>query len=81
MNPRIISVKPTDNYLLEVGFTNGQNGVFDVKPYLSQGVFNELADIAMFNSAKVFNGTVVWNNDLDFCPDTIYIESTKTESK
>jgi len=50
--------------------------LFDVKPYLNKNVFEELKDVSLFNSAKVFNGTVTWNNEFDFCPDTfLYIES------
>lgn len=77
MNPRVISVKSKPDFLLEVGFANGELGLFDVKPYLTQGIFSELKDISVFNTVKVFNGTVVWDNELDFGPDTIYLESKK----
>lgn len=77
MNPRIVKVKPLKNYELELFFSNRETRIFDIKPYLTKGIFSELADEAVFNSAKAFNGTVKWSNELDFCPDTLYIDSIK----
>jgi len=34
MNPRVKDVKPEKNYTLHVWFKNGEEGIFDVKPYL-----------------------------------------------
>ncbi|MCP1381932.1 DUF2442 domain-containing protein [Runella salmonicolor] len=75
MNPRVKQVTPLGNYELQIVFSNQEVRLFDVKPYLDKGIFEELKDISLFNSAKVFNGTVTWNNELDFCPDTLYLES------
>ncbi|MEI6884093.1 MAG: DUF2442 domain-containing protein [Bacteroidota bacterium] len=78
MNPRIISVIPGKNYTLELVFTNEETGLFDVKPLLDKGLFVELKNPSMFNSAKPFLGSVQWQNGLDLCPDTLYIDSIKT---
>lgn len=75
MNPRIKGVKPMDDYKLRLTFTNGQVRIFDVKPYLFQGVFRELKDIVIFQSVKPVLGSIHWQNGQDFCPDTLYIES------
>ncbi|MEI7583738.1 DUF2442 domain-containing protein [Runella sp.] len=77
MNPRVIKVKPLENHELELLFSNHETRIFDIKPYLIKGIFSELADETVFNSVKSFNGTVVWSNELDFCPDTLYIDSVK----
>ncbi|MBF0196613.1 MAG: DUF2442 domain-containing protein [Planctomycetes bacterium] len=77
MNPRIKSVEPTSDYKLKVYFSNREIGIFDVTPYLGIGVFKELTDRNYFNQAKVFDGTVVWPHEQDFCPDTIYNESIR----
>ncbi len=76
MNPRVTSVRTSENYSLNLQFTNGETKTFDVSPYLSKGIFSELRDAELFNTARVFNGTVIWANELDFCPDTLYLEST-----
>lgn len=75
MNPRIKSVTPNPDYTLTLVFTNGEVKLFDVKPYLSIGIFQELKDISLFNSVRPFFGSVQWKNGQDFCPDTLYIES------
>lgn len=75
MNPRIKHVTPIQDYILELVFTNNEKKFFDVKPYLNFGIFSELADIDLFNTVKVSYGTVEWDNGIDICPDTLYLES------
>lgn len=75
MNPRVKTVQPLDNYILEIVFTNSEKKWFDVKPYVNKGVFVELQNEAYFKLAKVEGLTVVWPNEQDFCPDTLYLES------
>ena len=79
MNPRIQDVKPQSNYSLLLIFTNGEEKVFDVKPYLEKGIFVELKDISLFNSVKPFLGSIQWKNGQDFCPDTLYEESVSID--
>jgi hypothetical protein len=77
MNPRVIRVKPADNYTLRIVFTNGEEGIFDVKPYLDKGIFNELKDPAIFNSARPDGLGIEWSNMVSLCPDTVYLDSIK----
>ncbi|MEI7504674.1 MAG: DUF2442 domain-containing protein [Paludibacter sp.] len=74
MNPRVINVKPEQNFKLLITFNNGEVKSFDVKPYLGIGVFKELQDVSIFNSVKPFLGSVQWANGVDLCPDTLYLE-------
>lgn len=75
MNPRVINVKPEQNFLLLLTFGNGEVKRFDVKPYLEIGIFKELKDLSLFNSVKPFLGSIQWANGVDLCPDTLYMES------
>jgi hypothetical protein len=77
MNPRVKKVTPDTNYTVRLIFDNGEEGIFDVKPYLDKGVFKELIDLHVFNSVKPVMGTIQWKNGQDFCPDTLYIESQR----
>ncbi len=75
MNPRVKAVQPIQDYVLEIVFSNNETKRFDVKPYLNFGLFSELRDVAIFQSATAVLGTVSWKNGLDICPDTLYLES------
>ena len=75
MNPRVKYVKPLTNYRLLLEFTNGEWRVFDVKPYMDKGIFKQLQSLSVFNSVKSVDGSVQWQNEADFCPDTLYLES------
>ena len=77
MNPRVTNVKPKENYMLHVWFSNGEAGIFDVKPYLSFGVFSELKDLTMFNTAHTDGLGIEWGNEAALCPDTVYLGSVK----
>lgn len=75
MNPRVVGVQPHSDYTLMLTFANGEVKVFDVKPYLSLGIFRELQEPRNFNSVRPFLGSVQWQGGQDFCPDTLYLES------
>ena len=76
MNPRIKSVKILKDYHLLLEFENDELKVFNVSPYLDKGIFKQLKCTSMFSSVSVKHGTIAWANEADFCPDTLYIEST-----
>jgi hypothetical protein len=80
MNPRIIAVKPTDDYKLILSFSNGEYGIYDCSHLLNWGIFQELQDKHYFQQVQVVDGTVVWRNEQDICPDTLYLDSIKTHS-
>ena len=74
MNPRVKSIEPMPDFVLEIVFNNNEKKRFDVKPYMNLGLFKELKDPSLFQTATAKAGTVVWENGLDICPDTLYIE-------
>ena len=76
-SPDVVSVKPEKNYTLHLWFTNGEEGILDMKPYLDKGIFRALKDETMFNSVRPFIGTIQWANQADLCPDTVYLDSVK----
>lgn len=76
MNPRVKDVIPNAcDFTLKITLTDGEVGIFDVKPYLEIGIFQELKDVRLFNSVKPVLGSVQWKNGQDFCLDTLYMES------
>lgn len=77
MNPRVKDVRATEDYRLELVFTNGETGVYDCRPLLDFGVFQELQDKNYFRLVRVETGTVVWPHEQDICPDTLYLDAQK----
>lgn len=75
MNPYVVQVYPRDDYRLEIEFENGEQRVFDVKPYLQRGIFIRLQNPAVFRAARVVAGSVEWPGGLDLSYDTLYLES------
>lgn len=53
MNPKPNSITPTDDYKLLVKFENGEEKVFDMKPFLYYPVYEELKDELLFKDAIV----------------------------
>lgn len=79
MYPTIIKVLPQENFQLLLTFDNGEKRVFDVKPYLNRGLFQELQNIDIFNTVKTSFDTVEWDNEADLDPEILYRESKAVE--
>lgn len=76
MFPRVKQVHHLGEYCLELSFTDGTKGELDLKERVvgRGGVFTPLEDIGFFKQVKVDPeaGTIVWPNEVDFCPDVLY---------
>jgi hypothetical protein len=76
MLPRVKSVSYLDGYRLKLRFTNKQEGIIDFRQRIvgRGGVFTPLEELAFFKQVKVDkeSGTLVWPNEVDFCPDVLY---------
>jgi Protein of unknown function (DUF2442) len=76
MNPRVKSVEAMDDFRLFLIFNNDEEKIFDCKPYLDKGIFKLLGNKSYFASVRIMDDTVVWPDEQDFCPDTLYLDST-----
>jgi len=74
MIPDIIHFKIMTDYRIRVTLSNGKSGIFDVKPYLDRGIFEELKNYDYFRRARIEFGTIIWPNEQDFSPETIEIK-------
>jgi len=75
MTPDVVQVKTLMNYKLQIQFADGELKIFDMKPYLTYPAFSDLRHNNLFLSARVHNGTVVWTDEIDISPDTLYLKS------
>ena len=72
---RVIDVQPLDDFRLEMRFSTGETRLFDARPYLQRGVFQQLQDETLFRQAYVALDTVCWPGGLDIAPETLYDRS------
>jgi hypothetical protein len=77
MIPDVIDFEILADYMIKVTLSNGKSGIFDVKPYLNRGIFQELKDHDYFKRARIEFGTITWPNEQDFSPETIEIKMQK----
>ncbi len=73
MNPRVEKVSYKSPHKLLITFANEETKEFNLAPYLDYPVFEKLKDESICREAKSAYGTVVWDNDTDFDPDTLYL--------
>ncbi len=67
---RIVSVKPLEDYLLEIEFTDGFCKVVDISPYIGKGISTALKDKSYFRTVLLEDGGgIAWDNGYDFCPN------------
>ena len=80
MYPKVLEVKPLDDFQILLHFDTGESKIFDVSPYLELKVFSPLKDPSVFKSVKKVFDTVEWSNGADFDPEFLYQESQTLES-
>jgi hypothetical protein len=90
-NPRkIISIIPNDNFTLTIKFDNDEIRIYDMNDKLF-GVFEILKDLNKFkevfidesgnvawNKDTSIDSNICWNNRIDICKDSIYLDSKPT---
>lgn len=67
----ITSLTARPDWTLEVTFTDGSRGTFDLKPLLSCEAFEELRDPALFRQARNQGYFIEWPNGADLSADTL----------
>jgi hypothetical protein len=75
MAHRVTATLPLPAARLLLTFSNGEQRIFDVAPYLDKGIFTQLKDPQYFSRVRVVAGHVEWPNQQDFSPDTLYLRS------
>lgn len=69
----VTSVQHAGDYKLRLRFSDGVEGLVDLRDHLKPDVFEPLRDTAFFARAYLQDGyTVAWSKDLDFAPEFLY---------
>lgn len=70
-------VEALDNYLIRIKYSDGVEGIVDLSHLAGQGVFSIWDDYAVFRQVHIGSGgEIAWNDQIDLCPDTIYLKIT-----
>lgn len=70
---RVVRVRASQRYTLEVAFVDGTSGTVDLSCRLFGPVFEPLRDPALFSQVRVDEyGAVCWPNGADLAPDALY---------
>lgn len=86
---RITSVSPNDDYTLTLTFDNGENRIYNVAPLLQPNtvfapfqvlenfrrVYLDENNCVSWDIDPAIDSNVVWNNKVDLCPDSCYVDS------
>lgn len=86
---QVVQAVPNPDYTLTLTFDNGERRILDIKPLIKEGtVFAFLLDWDNFSRVYVddtsciawdidpaIDSRVEWNNKVDICPDTCYVDS------
>lgn len=90
---RITQVVPNVDFTLTITFDNGEKRLLDMSPSLKPGtVFEPFMDYSEFSRVYLdedsavswdidpnVDSRVVWNNKVDLCPDSCYVDSIPIE--
>ncbi len=75
--PKLVQVKALPGYRLFLQYDDGVEGVADLSDKVGTGVFAPLADEQIFSQVAVGpEGGVVWGDEIDLCPDALYLQVT-----
>ncbi len=66
------NVEPLKEYKILLTFEKDVKKIFDMKPYLKYPMYKPLENMALFNMVHTNGETVVWNDEIDIAPETLY---------
>lgn len=78
--PLLIDAKPLEGYVVHVRFEDGLIADVDLSYLLDYGgVFEPLCDLRYFRQlrANPEAGTIVWPNEADVAPETLYTHAQR----
>jgi hypothetical protein len=74
---RISKVKVLPGYRLELEFDDGVSGTVDLSENVGKGVFALWCDPLAFEQVRIgSSGELVWGDQIDLCPDALYLKVT-----
>ena len=77
---KIINVNVLQDYKVKLRFDDGQQGIADLSDLVGKGVFVLWNDYKAFQNVKIgSSGELSWSDQIDLCPDSLYLRITHQE--
>jgi hypothetical protein len=74
---KIVSAEALANYCVKLTFTTGESGTIDLSHLVGKGVFARWREEEAFRRLEVGpNGDLRWDDEIDLCPDALYMQVT-----
>jgi hypothetical protein len=74
---KITRVEVLRAHRLELTFDDGISGTVDLSDLVGKGVFSCWNDLSVFAQVRIGpSGELVWNEQVDLCPDSLYLKVT-----
>ena len=74
---RISEVEVLECYRLALTFADGTRGTVDLSGLAGKGVFSLWNDYEAFRGVQIGPaGELAWGDEIDLCPDSLYLEVT-----
>ncbi len=74
---KVTELKALPGYRLWLRFDDGVEGAVDLSDKVGVGVFSLWQDPAAFAAVRIGEvGDVVWSDQVDLCPDALYLKVT-----
>ena len=72
-----VEVKALPDYKLHLRFADGTEGEVDLSDLAGRGVFRLWDDVRAFEGVYISShGTIAWSDDVELCPDALYLRLT-----
>lgn len=68
----VVDAHYVGQYTIWVRFANDVEGEVDLSDLLGRGVFAAFKDIEVFKRFRVEDGTIVWTEQIDIAPESLY---------
>ena len=75
-----VQVEALPRYVLWLKYADGTEGQVDLSHLVGKGVFALWSDYNAFRNVKIgSSGELLWNDQVDLCPDSLYLQITNQE--
>ena len=71
---------PCPGLEVQVQFDTGENGIFDCSYLTADPYWRRLKDEKFFNTARAEYGTIVWDDNIDVAPESVWERSKIIDS-